>query len=163
MAILTFTASLCFTASGCKSPAPKPSPTASASQYPARPNITPPYVKLFHKTDDSLTLVVDEDVTDTQLAALLWELHDAAKAHTFDSIGIPQAFVDKRDPIVWMHIYRGAKCASEKYTNGKYPCGASYHGAADYTFGGFTHKDRDDGVVISNGKETHLWDPNTQH
>ncbi|MDE1162729.1 MAG: hypothetical protein PW792_12385 [Acidobacteriaceae bacterium] len=132
-------------------------------QYPVRPAIAPPTFKLFHQTDNSLTLVTDEHASNDQIAAILWQLHDTAKTDSFGPLGLPQSFIDKRDPIVWFHIYRGAKCASEKYTEGKYPCGASYHGAGDYTLGSFSNKNYDDAVLITNGKETHLWDTNTQH
>jgi len=58
------------------------------------------------------------------------------------------------------HVYRGAKCASEKYTKGPYPCGASYHGAGDYTLGDYKNPQWEDAVLLHpDGSETHLWDP----
>jgi hypothetical protein len=128
------------------------------SEVTIRPDVAPPPIKLFHKTADSLTLVTNPDASDAQIKAILFELHDAARAHTFDKLGIPQKFIDARDPIVWFHIYRGPKCASEKYTTGKLPCGASYHAAGDYTLGGFTDHNHDDGVLLHDeNHETHLW------
>ena len=55
--------------------------------------------------------------------------------------------------MVWFHIYRGPKCASEKYTTGTLPCGPSYHAAGDYTLGSFSNKDRDDAVLL-HGRQT---------
>lgn len=151
---------------GCKSASPAPGSPAAQQQLaatpapatPARPSVPPPPFKVFHRTDSSITLVVAENASDNQVAALIWELHDAAAAHSFDNLGISQKFVDERDPIVWFHIYRGAKCASEKYADGPLPCGGGYHAVGDYTLGSFANKDRDDGALLQDGeKETHLW------
>jgi hypothetical protein len=150
--------------SGCKSKSVPTTPSAAttyaAPHYPPRPTIPPPTFKLVHQTKDSLTLVVPEATTDTQLAALLYQLRDAAHTHTFDRLHIPQKLVDARDPKLWFHIYRGPKCASEKYTTGAYPCGPSYHAAADFTLGSFKDPDRTEATL--NQDETHqteLWNP----
>jgi hypothetical protein len=45
----------------------------------------------------------------------------------------PRKQVDADGSTVWFHIYRGPKCAPEKYAPGEPPCGASYHAAGDYT------------------------------
>src|ERR1700749_4721137 len=138
------------------SPPSKPVPPKHT--YPPRPAVTPPPFKVFHTTDNSITLVTDANATDDQIAAILWQLHDAAHSHTFDQIHISQKFVDKRDPMIWFHIYRGPKCASEKYTSGALPCGPSYHAAGDYTLGSFSNKDRDDAVLLhGDDKQTQLW------
>lgn len=152
----------------CKStPAPTPAPSTPVVTKPAyspRPTITPPPFKVFHTTDNSITLVTDANATDDQIAAIIWQLHDAARSHTFDKLHIPQTFVDKRDPMIWFHIYRGAKCASEKYTTGTLPCGASYHAAGDYTLGSFSNKDHDDGVLLHDeNHQTELWNPDASH
>lgn len=151
---------------GCKASAPASStpavsPTAApAASYPARPSVAPPAFKVFHHDASSVTLVTKEDASDEEIESLVWELRDAAHAHSFDKLKIDQRWVDARDPMMWFHIYRGAKCASEKYTTGKLPCDASYHAAGDYTFGGFTNKEHDDGVLRkADGTEVHLWDP----
>lgn len=149
---------------GCKSaptPTPAPStPIAAKSTYPPRPTTPPPPFRVFHTTDNSITLVTDANATDDQIAAILYQLHDAARNHTFDQLHIPQKFVDARDPMIWFHIYRGPKCADEKYTTGKLPCGPSYHAAADYTLGSFSNKNRDDGVLLhGDDKQTELWNP----
>ncbi len=156
-------------ASGCKSaPAPTPAPaqpTATKSTYSPRPTITPPAFKIFHTTDNSITLVTADNATDDQIAAILWQLHDAAHNHTFAALHIPQQvqqMIDKRDPMIWFHIYRGPKCAAEKYTTGKLPCGPSYHAAGDYTLGSFSNKTRDEAVLLhGNDKQTELWNPDT--
>ena len=141
-------------------PPPPASPTATTVKYPARPTVTAPPFKVFHTTDNSITLVTDANATDDQIAAILWQLHDAARNKNFAALHIPQQFVDKRDPMIWFHIYRGPKCASEKYTTGTLPCGPSYHAAADYTLGSFSNKDRDDGVILhADDKQTQLWNP----
>lgn len=154
---------LVFAMCGCKS-APPPRPAAPQStlakaSYPPRPSVAPPPFKVFHTTDNSITLVTAENATDDQIEAIIWELRDAAHNHTFDKLHISQKLVDARDPIIWFHIYRGTKCASEKYTSGALPCGAAYHAAGDYTFGGFSNPNHDDGILIHDeDHETHLWD-----
>jgi hypothetical protein len=154
---------------GCKSaPAPNSVPTQSAtatsSQYPARPTTPPPPFKLFHQTNDSFTLVTAPTATDTQIEAIVWQLRDAAHTHTFDHFGIPQKVVDARDPMVWFHIYRGPKCAPEKYAPGAPPCGASYNASGDYSFGGGANHQWDDGVILhGEDHQTELWNPNAPY
>jgi hypothetical protein len=137
---------------------------ATTSQYPPRPPTPPPAFKLFHQTTDSITLVTTPTATDTQISAILWQLRDAAHTHTFDRLNIPQKVVDARDPMVWFHIYRGPKCAPEKYAPGAPPCGPSYHAAGDYTFGGGADHQWDDGVLLHHTEagedhQTELWPP----
>ncbi|MDQ2926029.1 MAG: hypothetical protein M3R43_10815, partial [Acidobacteriota bacterium] len=86
---------------------------------------------------------------------------DAAHTHAFANLKIDQKIVDARKPTVWFHIYRGTKCAAEKYADGPPPCGPSYHAAGDYTFGGGpTNLDWDNGLLIHDeDHETRLWDP----
>jgi hypothetical protein len=166
--VMTTVALVCLTL-GCKSaPAPTPAaaqPTTTTSTYPPRPAIAPPPFRVFHTTDNSITLVTDADATDDQIAAIIYQLHDAARAHNFAALHFPQQaqqLIDKRDPILWFHIYRGAKCADEKYTTGTLPCGPSYHAAGDYTLGSFANKDRDDGMLLhGEDHQTELWNPDT--
>lgn len=156
---------LVITLAGCKSaPAPALNQAAATKSaavvYPPRPTLPPPPFKLFHVEGSSITLVTKEDASDEQIEAILWQLHDAARTHSFGRLGIPQKVVDARDPKVWFHVYRGAKCASEKYAS-KLPCDAAYHGAGDYTLGTFANKDADAGELLHD--ENHsvdLWDPN---
>jgi hypothetical protein len=133
----------------------------AAIQYPSRPTVPPPPFKLFHTTKDSITLVTSEAATDDQITAILFELHDAAHAHTFDALHVPQKLVDARDPYMWFHIYRGPKCAAEKYAAGAPPCGGSYHAAGDYTLGSFANPNRDDAILFigPDRTEIHLWNP----
>jgi hypothetical protein len=166
--LISVTAFASVIANGCKSaPAPTPAPSSPVIAKPAyspRPTIAPPPFKVFHTTDNSITLVTTDNATDDQIAAIIWQLHDAARSHTFATLHIPQQFVDKRDPMIWFHVYRGPKCASEKYTTGALPCGPSYHAAADYTLGSFSDKDRDDAVLLhADDKQTELWNPDTNH
>lgn len=153
---------------GCK-PTPPPTPKTTTTQYPTRTTTPPPPFKLFHQTTDgSFTLVTSPTATDTQIEALVWHLRDAAHTRTFDRLGIPQKAIDARDPMVWFHIYRGTKCADEKYTDGKLPCGASYHASGDYTFGGGSNHQWDDGVLLhptatGEDHETELWNPNAPY
>jgi hypothetical protein len=156
------------TSLGCSSKSPAPSPTAStgptAQTYPARPVTPPPAFKLFHQTSDSLTLVTKDNATDDEIEAIVWQLHDAAHAHIFDALHIPQTFIDKRDPIVFIHIYRGTKCAAEKYAAGNPPRGGSYHAAGDYTLGSFKNPNRDDGVLLHDeNHQIELWNPDAAH
>ena len=152
-----------FAATGCKSaPTPSAAPVhqLEAPLYPARPSVAAPEFKVFHHDASSITLVTKENATDAEIESLIWELHDAAHAHAFDKLKIEQKWVDARDPMMWFHIYRGSKCASEKYAGGTPPCGGSYHAAGDYTLGGFTNRDRDDGVLLTgDGQSTQLWNP----
>jgi hypothetical protein len=134
--------------------------TIPAQTYPTRPTAPPPPFKLFHQTDNSLTLVTADNATDEQIESLVWQLHDAARDKSFDKLHLPQKFIDKRDPIVFIHIYRGTKCAAEKYAAGNPPCGGSYHAAGDYTLGSFKNPNRDDGVLLHDeNHQTELWNP----
>jgi hypothetical protein len=144
-------------------PTPRPPPPILPPPPPPPPPPTtpPPPIKLFHQTDNSLTLVTTPDATDDQIAAILYQLHDAARAHTFDTLHLPQKFIDARSPIVWFHIYRGPKCAPEKYAD-KLPCGPSYHAAGDYTLGSYANPNRDDAVLLHPGAaDTQLWNPDS--
>jgi len=148
---------------GCTTPKTNPQkPIPTATTYAPRPTIPPPPFKLFHQTDSTLTLVTTPEATNDQIAAIIWQLHDAANAHAFDTLHLPQKFIDARSPIVWFHIYRGPKCASEKYISGKLPCGASYHAAGEFTLGSFSNPNRTDGeLVIDENHSTPLWNPDT--
>ena len=133
-------------------PAAKPPPTAT---FPPRPTTTPAPFKLFHYYKSSFTLTTPDNATDDQIAALVWQLRDAARTHTLDKLKLSQKDVDAGS-LTWFHIYRGTKCASEKYTEGKLPCEASYHASGDYTF---TAKPLwDKGVLLHDEHETSLWD-----
>jgi hypothetical protein len=138
----------------------KPASAPATQTYPPRPTTPPPAFKLFHQTDNSLTLVTKENTIDTDIITLIYQLHDAARTHTFDALHLPQKFIDARDPIVFIHIYRGTKCAAEKYAAGNPPCGGSYHAAGDYTLGSFKNPNRDDGVLLHDeNHQTELWNP----
>lgn len=163
---------LALAVTGCNSGAPAPGSQAAQMQLaaspkpatPQRPTIAPPAFKVFHHDANSVTLVTKDNASEDEIAALIWQLRDAAHTHTFDKLGIPQKLVDARDPMIWFHIYRGSKCASEKYTTGKLPCDAAYHAAGDYTLGGFTNKDHDDGVVLKDeDHQTELWNPDAPY
>jgi hypothetical protein len=154
---------------GCKStPIATTKTITITTQYPIRPTTQPPPFKLFHQTNDSFTLTTTPTATDTQIASILYQLRAAAHTRTFDALHIPQKLVDARDPMVWFHLYRGPKCAPEKYTDGKLPCGPSYHAAGDYTFGGGAHHDWDSGVLLPKtdsptDHETQLWPPGSPY
>jgi hypothetical protein len=138
--------------------------TATTTQYPPRPTTPPPPFKLFHATTDSFTLVTTPTATDAQIAAIIYQLRDAAHTRTFDHLNIPQSKVDARDPMVWFHIYRGPRCAAEKYTDAKLPCGASYNASGDYSFGGGPNHQWDDGVILhGEDHQTELWNPNAPY
>jgi hypothetical protein len=149
----------------------KPSVTATSTNpkpqqplYPARPSVSPPAFKVFHHDASSITVVTKEDASDEEIEALIWQLRGAAHAHTFDQLKIPQQLVDKRDHKIWFHIYRGSKCASEKYASGPPPCGGSYHAAGDYTFGSYTSPEADNGALLrGEDHETELWDPDAPY
>jgi hypothetical protein len=123
---------------GCKSaPTPAPTPAAEttpAATYPPRPTTPPAPFKIFHHANSTFTLTVAPNATDDEISALVWQFRDAARTHSFDTIKIPQKEVDADGSNVWFHIYRGAKCAPEKYAPGNPPCGGSYHASGDYTF-----------------------------
>ena len=147
---------------GCKSaPAPMKAATQEAAAiYPQRPSVAPPAVKLFHQDKDTLTLTTRPDATDDEIEAILWQFADATRKHSFDSLHLPQAFMDARQPTVWFHVYRGPKCADEKYTKGPLPCDASYHGAGDYTLGSYHDPNWASGVLNhADQSQTQLWNP----
>jgi hypothetical protein len=150
---------------GCNSgstPVAAPKSVATTQSYPARPTISAPAIKVFHQSKDTITLVTDEHATDEQIEAIVWQLHDAAQSHSFDNLHIPQKLVDARDPIMFFHIYRGSKCAAEKYAAGEPPCGGSYHAAGDYTLGSFKNPNRDDGVLLHDeDHQVELWNADT--
>jgi hypothetical protein len=124
-----------------------------------RPKVAAPAFKVFHQDNDTYTLVTKDDATDDEIVALIWEFRDAAHAHSFDALHLSQRFIDARKPTVWFHVYRGIKCASEKYTKGPLPCEAAYHGAGDYTFGGYKDPQWEDGELHhADGSQTPLWD-----
>ena len=149
-----------FSLLACKTATPPPSPRAEASQYPPRPSIAAPPVKMFHQDNDTLTLTTKPDATDAEISAILWQFRDAAHTHSFAALNLPQAFIDARKPTVWFHVYRGSKCASEKYTKGPLPCDASYHGSGDYTLGAYNNPSWEAGVLPhADGSETNLWNP----
>ena len=151
-----------FTA-GCKSSQPAASVAQSkaaepAAVYPVRAMVKPPAFKVFHTHDSVITLVTRPDATDEEIESLIWELRDAAHARTLAALKVSQKMVDERAPLVWFHIYRGTKCAAEKYADGELPCGNRYNGAGDYTYGGYANRELDRGVIRDGDKETELWD-----
>jgi len=153
---------------GCKSAPPAPAKgtpgTETAYNYPPRPTVNAPAFKLFHQDNDTYTLVTKDNATDDEISALIWEFRDAAHNHSFDALHLSQKFVDARKPTVWVHVYRGSKCASEKYTKGALPCDASYHGAGDYTLGDYKNPQWDDGVLRrADGTEIQLWNPDVPY
>ncbi|AEU35574.1 hypothetical protein AciX8_1230 [Granulicella mallensis MP5ACTX8] len=168
MALATLAFAVTIPVIGCKS-TPPPTPTSKpqqAQQVQAlpRPSIPPPAFKVFHHDDSNFTLVTKDNASDEEIESLIWQLRDAAHARTFDKLKISQKLIDARKPIVWFHIYRGSKCASEKYAEGSPPCGGSYHGAGDYTYGGFTNHERDAGALLHDeNHELQLWDPDTPY
>ena len=89
---------ICLVAAGCKSASPPASPAtgspATAVTYPTRPATAPEAFKIFHHGNSSFTLTVNDKATDDQLSALVWQLRDAARTHSFDTIHIPQKQVD---------------------------------------------------------------------
>ncbi len=160
---------LCFALvliAGCKpappTPKPKAAETSAAETYhfPVRPSVAPPPVKVFHQDEDTYTLITKVDATDDEISAIIWQFRDAAHNKSFDKLHLSEKWVDTRKPTVWFHVYRGAKCANEKFVSRNYPCGAKYNGAGDYTLGGYTNPLWDDGVLHhADGTETKLWDP----
>ena len=151
---------------GCHT-APSPKPLSnpdvmpSAPLYPPRPTVPPPPFKVFHQDASTFTLVTTDDASNDQIVALIWQLRDAAQTHTFDHLHISQKAVDNRKPIAWFHIYRGSKCAAEKYTSAALPCGASYHAAGEFTFGGYKSHNAQDGLLLHDeNHQTELWNPN---
>jgi hypothetical protein len=154
--------------SGCKSaPAPMSHhmqlPDSSTPTYPARPTTPPAPFKIFHHANSTFTLTVAPNASDDAIAALVWQLRDAARTHTFDTLHIPQRQVDADGSTVWFHIYRGPKCAPEKYAPGEPPCGASYHAAGDYTFAPTARPTWDQGQLNHGESQTSLWNPDAPY
>jgi len=164
MTALPIAAAFCIVlvVAGCKSTAP-PAPAAQPQQpqtaiYPARPIVAPPAFKVFHQDDDTYTLVTKPNATDDEIEAILWQFRDAARTHSFDALHLSQKFVDTRKPSIWFHVYRGPKCAGEKFAKGEYPCGAKYNGAGDFTLGAYNNPGWNEGILHhSDGSESQLW------
>jgi hypothetical protein len=151
---------------GCKStppPAPAATTETTSATYPARPTAPPPAFKIFHHANSTFTLTVAPAATDEEISALVWQLRDAARTNTFDKLKIPQKQVDADGSTVWFHIYRGPKCAPEKYAPGNPPCGASYHAAGDYTLAPTAHPLWDKGQLNRNESQTDLWNPDAPY
>ncbi len=119
-----FTAALLL--AGCKStpPAPNRTPCAASGPLPGSPDRSPPSFKVFHHDASSITLVTKGRRNrcrdrSPHLAASRRRAH----AHLRHAQDQPEAG-RRRDHKIWFHIYRGSKCASEKYADGPPPCGA---------------------------------------
>jgi hypothetical protein len=150
---------------GCNStPAPKTEATPAATPAPAptipRPTTAPAHFKLYHYYNNTFTLTTPDKASDDEIAALIWQLRDAARTHNLDKLHLSQKDVDASSTS-WFHIYRGTKCASEKYTEGKLPCEAAYHASGDYTFSSKHNWDK--GVLLHDEKETQLWNPDAPY
>ncbi len=146
---------------GCQSKPSAPGAVSgtNSAHYPARPSTPPPAFKVFHHDAGTFTLVTKDNATDPEIEAIIWQLRDATHAHTLDKISISEKATDDHKPTIWFHIYRGSKCASEKYAPGAPPCGGSYHAAGDYTFGSSANPNWDDGILRNAaGQELPLWD-----
>jgi hypothetical protein len=144
---------------GCNSaPKPAPAPKEPAKptvSYPARPTVPAPSFTLFHFDNDTATLVVKEDATDDEIESLVWQVRDAARSNTLPALKLKAP----KGNDFRAHIYRGKKCAAEKYAPGEPPCGGSYHGAGDYTLSKLPSRLWDRGVLHASGdKEIELWD-----
>jgi hypothetical protein len=142
---------------------PKPEPAKPVATQTPRPTIPPPPFRVFHHTDTSITLVTKETATDDEISAIIWQLRNAAHTHTLTTLKIDQKMVDARKPSIFFHIYRGQKCAAEKYAAGAPPCGGSYHAAGDYTFGTYGNPNWDDGLLLHDEHENPLWNPDSPY
>ena len=145
---------------GCHSTPPSTAKpvTQQTATYPDRPSTPAPPFKLFHAANGTFTLVTTPTASDEQIESLIYQLRDAAHTGTFDQLHIPQKAIDARAPTVWFHIYRGPKCAAEKYAPGAPPCGPSYHAAGDYTFGSYKPRDWDEGALVHDeDHQVELW------
>ena len=169
LAILTFTLAV-----GCSAKPADPNPPRAGAmvdpiQYPARPTTPAPPFRLFHQKETTFTLVTKENATDEEITAIIYQLREAARAHTLAQLHLDAKAIEARQPTAWFHIYRGPKCAAEKYAPGQPPCGPSYHAAGDYTLGSYANPLWDNGTLLHNtnekgdGPETPLWNPNTAH
>ncbi len=124
---------------GCKStPAPTPTSAANPTPSPSRhlsptPDRDPCRLQGLPLLQQQLHPHHPRQATDDEIAALVWQLRDATRTHTLDKLKISQKDADAGST-TWFHIYRGTKCASEKFTTGKLPCEASYHATGDYTY-----------------------------
>lgn len=159
---------LCCLLAGCNTTSPatgasKPAMTTpkQAAVVTARPTVAPPAFKLFHAHDSSFILVTSEHATDDQIASILWQLHDAAQSNSFQKLKISQKAVDARNPNADFLIYRGTKCAAERYADGPPPCGAAVHAAGSYNLGSYANPKWDTASITdANGNMTTLWGSN---
>ena len=147
-------------------PTPKPammSPNTRAEK--AQLASTHPAYKLFlQKIDMPTVLVVTETTTDDQLKSLLWHLRTKIRANAFKDLGIKPTTTLYGIPGYTsgiVDIYRGSKCASEKYTpEGRPdPCGSSIHASANYHWGDGNDPHADGAYLVStNGTVTPIFD-----
>ncbi|HEY0264612.1 MAG TPA: hypothetical protein VGC07_08815 [Granulicella sp.] len=151
---------------GCKS-APAPAPAATAAEnppvpkptYPARPTVPLPAFKVFKHINSSFTLTIKPDATDDEIESLIWQLHDASRTRTLNSIKISQKAFDTDGDSVNFHIYRGTKCATEKFVP-EVVCGGGYHASGDYTYTTVNKKPWDTGTLLHDeDHRVRLWDP----
>lgn len=152
---------------GCKG-TPAPGSTAATANtppakkviFPQRPTVPLPPFKVFNHSQYSFTLTTKPDATDYEIIALIWKLRDATRSRTLDTLKISQKAFDADGNSVWFHIYRGTKCAPEKYAPGPLPCGGGYHAVGDYSYTTVNHQPWDSGTLLHD--EDHrvlLWDP----
>ena len=148
----------CKTSTATVAPESKTATQAQVPAYPPRPGSVAPAFKIFHQDDDTYTLVTKADASDEEIEAILWQFRDAVRTHGFDALHLSQKFVDTRKPSIWFHVYRGPKCANEKFVKGKYPCGAKYNGAGDFTLGAYNNPGWNEGILHHpDGSESQLW------
>jgi len=149
-------------------PEPTPKPAMMSSQTraaDAQLAATHPPFKLFlQKIDMPTVLVVAETTPDDQLKSLLWYLRTKIRANAFKDLGIKPTATLYGIPGYtsgMVDLYRGPKCASEKYTPEGHPdpCGPSIHKSASYHWGDGNdpHADRAD-LISATGTVTPVFD-----
>ncbi len=123
---------------------------SSATSAPARvtgPTTPPPAFRLYRfKFDEKIgasiiSYVAPPNTTDDQIKSLVWLFREKVRSQKFRDISINQptsSNFGKRGYLQGiLSIYRGEKCAGEKFSDAEGPCGDGDHDAAYYQWGVF--------------------------
>lgn len=139
-----------FTLTGCQPPPPKPIPEPTPKPAMMPPSVRaekaqlaaahPPSKLFLQKIDMPTVVVVAETTPNEQMKALLWYLRTKIRTNAFKDLGLKPTDTFYGAPGYTsgiVDIYRGSKCASEKYTPQGHPdpCGPSIHKSASYHWG----------------------------
>ena len=102
---------------------------------PPRPTAITTALRRLPTTDNSITLVTGSPMPPTtrSLPSLVSPRRRVAQTTPSSALHISQQLVDKRDLMIWFHIYRGPKCAAKSTPPANSPAAPATTPPADYT------------------------------